>query len=70
LHLSQTFGRGLGNGREMWREFGPLDLSDVEGWGGVIHDIGIRFQMDPPGSLPGSSLGIRIGWVRLEEGAL
>jgi len=54
----------------MWREFGPLDLSDVEGWGGVIHDIGIRFQMDPPGSLPGSSLGIRIGWVRLEEGAL
>jgi len=70
LHLSQTFGRGLGNGREMWREFGPLDLSDVEGWDGVIHDIGIRFQMNPPEQYPIVPIGIRIGWIRLERGAL
>jgi len=70
LHEPEAFGHGLGNGREMWREFGPLDLSGVPWWGGEISDLRIRFQMDPPGSLPGSSLGIRIGWVRLEEGAL
>ena len=70
LHGSNGFDQWLGNGREMWREFGPLDLSGVPWWGGEISDLRIRFQMDPPGSLPGSSLGIRIGWVRLEEGAL
>jgi hypothetical protein len=70
LHGSNGFGRGLGNGREMWREFGPLDLSGTDGWGGEIHDIGIRFQMEPPEHYPVAPIRIRIGWVRLEEGAL
>jgi hypothetical protein len=72
LHGSNGFGRGLGNGREMWREFGPLDLSGVEGWGGEIHDIGIRFQMEPPYPMPLElyPISIRLGWVRLEEGSL
>lgn len=72
LHESYAFGHGLGNGREMWREFGPLDLSDVDGWSGEIHDIGIRFQMEPPSPMPLElyPVSIRLGWVRLEEGSL
>jgi hypothetical protein len=71
LHSAGAFGRGLGNGREMWREFGPLDLSGEDGWSGEIHGIGIRFQMEPPDEhLPVFPIGIRLGWVRLEEGAL
>lgn len=72
LHGSNGFDRWLGNGREMWREFGPLDLSGVDGWGGEIHDIGIRFQMEPPSPMPLElyPISIRLGWVRLEEGSL
>jgi len=46
--------------------------SDVEGWDGVIHDIGIRFQMDYPDPMPIEihPISIRLGWVRLERGAL
>jgi len=44
--------------------------SDVEGWDGVIHDIGIRFQMNPPEQYPIVPIGVRIGWIRLESGAL
>ncbi len=65
LHGSNGFDQWLGNGREMWREFGSFDLSGVPWWGGEISDLRIRFQMDSAGSFPGSSLGIRIGWVRL-----
>ncbi len=71
LHGSNGFGRGLGNGREMWREFGPLDLSGVSGWNGEVHDVGIRFQMDPPGQgVVPAPLSIRLGWIQLERGAL
>ena len=70
LHSAEGFGEGLGNGPDMWRVFGPLDLSGVDGWGGEIHDLMIRFQMDPPEHYPMALIGIRIGWVRLEEGAL
>lgn len=72
LHESGAFGQGLGNGREMWREFGPLDLAGVDGWAGEIRDIGIRFQMDYPDPMPIEiyPIAVRLGWVRLEEGAL
>lgn len=66
LHDPDAFGQGLGLGREMWREFGPLDLpACTTAWSGEVHDVGIRFQMDPP-SLSPPPLGIRIGWIRLE----
>jgi len=54
----------------MWREFGPLDLSGVAWWGGEISDLRIRFQMNPPEQYPIVPIRIRIGWIRLERGAL
>jgi hypothetical protein len=70
LHDSLAFDQGLGLGREMWREFGPLDLSArTASWSGEVHDVGIRFQMDAS-SLSPPPLGIRMGWIRLEEGSL
>ena len=72
LHGSTYFGQGLGNGREMWREFGPLDLGGVSGWSGEIHDVGIRFQMNYPDPVPMEvkPIAIRLGWIRLERGSL
>ena len=72
LHEPEGFGEGLGNGTEMWRVFGPLDLAGVDGWGGEIHDLRIRFQMDYPDPMPIEldPILIRLGWVKLAEGAI
>ena len=72
LHDSLAFGEGLGNGPDMWREFGPLDLAGVDGWGGEINDLRIRFQMDYPDPMPIEldPILIRLGWVKLAEGAI
>jgi hypothetical protein len=72
LHEAEGFGEGFGNGPDMWRVFGPFDLAGVDGWGGEIHDLRIRFQMDYPDPMPIEiePILIRLGWVKLTEGAI
>jgi hypothetical protein len=71
FNLSNVVG-GLGDGWDQWKIFAPFDMDSVSGWDGEIHDFGIRFQVGVP-DLQAQvvyPIAIRLGWVKLEDGAL
>jgi hypothetical protein len=71
FNLSNVVG-GLGDGWDQWKVFAPFDMDSVSGWDGEIHDFGIRFQVGVP-DLQAQvvyPIDIRLGWVKLEDGAL
>jgi len=70
FNLSSQVG-GLGDGWDQWKVFAPFDMDSVTGWGGEIHDFGIRFQVGVPDPVPLEvhPIDIRLGWVKLEDGA-
>jgi len=69
-NISSEMG-GLGDGWDQWKVFDPIDMNGVSGWSGMIHDIGLRFQVsipDPPQII--QPIDLRIGWIRLENGEI
>jgi hypothetical protein len=75
LLLNHERSLNLGSGRDQWRVLGPIDLNDVDnlswGDGGLAEELELSIRGGLPSPPPAGiqQVGIRIGWVRLEESA-